>query len=516
MYRYKKKAFFICSMILLVWTGTFAFANGNAQSFWADEMSSIGFIRSGMSVGDMFEDYLKAENNLPLYSFLLYFIYRIVPYGEQFVLLPSIIGSVLGVLFLGLTARKLKGNTFGIIVVALGSASNSLLWQAAWEARCYGLVFFFSAVSLYFFVLKSLQDETMYRVLFAIVCFFFMWTHWFASLVVVVYGVADLLMILSKRICWKNIFCYILGGCTLLLWMIAVFMNRNFTESDFWAVSPDWKNTVWTVLSLLSGRRLLWYICLLTCGFIGVHFIPKLSRKKRKTDKLAPEEMSLFICVCTIAFVIGCVFVYSKFINPQGSMYVERYFTVILPHVLVITAYGIITLRDYFLLWVGKIAGKGSVYHVTGYIVNGLVALLLIIELGLAYRDGYIAIHKPFEDFRSAADYLIEDEKIWNEKALLTGSNKYCVMDGFVDFYFVKRGYKEPENIINGGRDVEQENRFYQNYRESGFEELLSYDTIYVLCIHMYVDDEFEEFLMENYEKVENSDDTGIEVWKIR
>ena len=49
----KQKVYLVSSMILLLGMVIFVVINAPLQSFWSDEMSTIGYIRSGMSFLDI-------------------------------------------------------------------------------------------------------------------------------------------------------------------------------------------------------------------------------------------------------------------------------------------------------------------------------------------------------------------------------------------------------------------------------------------------------------------------------
>lgn len=152
---------FYIKLILLIWFGLFAFINADAQSLWADELSSIGFIRHGLSLREMFSIYLYLDTNLPLYSLILYGWYRVCPYGEEFLLLPSILFCIAGIICLSKAAERMAGKKSGLIVFLLCICSNAILWQGAWEARCYALVFFLAALTMYAYIAKTIAPPLL-------------------------------------------------------------------------------------------------------------------------------------------------------------------------------------------------------------------------------------------------------------------------------------------------------------------------------------------------------------------
>lgn len=497
-----ERKYWIPGVLLLVWMGVFAFANGNCQSFWADEMASIGFIRDGLSIPQVLNTYLYRENNLPLYPMLLYVTYRIMPYGEKYLLIPSILFCLAGIVFLALSAGRLKGKRAGFIALCLGASSNVLLWQAAWEIRCYAMAFFLSALVLYTFIGKMQKPDAKRMVLYGVAVAFCFWTHWFACILLFFYGVIDLTLVMLRKVSWKHLLCYVPGCLIYFPWLFASFYYKSWGLDHYWSEAPEWKDMLWAVLFYLSGNRILWYICLLTGAFLAGRalYVMRKSYAGERTGALLCA-----FCVAVTGWMIGFVFVFSKYIYPEGGLFVERYFTVVQPHILLITALGI----DYILDLAEKFPKKPVVWTVRIAVIS-----LLLVSFAVSYRDAYRSIRKPMEPYREAADYLANEGGIWEENALFVGSNEFCALDGFIEYYFEKRGYDAPAHIVDSMVHSEQETRFYPNYAQVPVEELLSYDRIYCMRIHMGMDEALEHLLEENYTMVQTKDETGVEIWE--
>lgn len=511
-----EKKYWIPGIALLLWMGIFAFTSGSCQSFWADELASIGYIRNGLSLREVIDTYLYVDTNLPLYPLILYVVYRIMPYGEEFLLLPSILFCLAGVVLLALATGRLKGKRAGFIALCMGASSGILFWQAAWEIRCYAFAFMLSALALYTYIGKSIRADRKRMILWSISFALFLWTHWFALILLAFYGVTDLLLVILRKISWKHLLCYVPGCLLYFPWLFFSFYYKHTELEHFWCEAPQWKNMIWTILFYLDGNRIFWYICLITCAA----FLICAMRCLRK-QLSAPASKTLWggvFCVAATGWVIGIVYIVSRYLMP-ASLYEERYFTVIQPHILLITALGIDFLLDFAdgLLKsetrTVSMFPKGRFSGMIAWATRTAVIVLMVFSFVSCYRTEYKAIRMPFQQYREVAEFLTEEEGIWDEKSLFTGSNRYCMLDGFVHYYFEKRGYELPANIISCMALSEQESRFYQDYTQLSEEELLFYDRIYCLRIHMSMDDALQQFLEEHYRLAETYYENGLEIW---
>ena len=233
----------------------------------------------------------------------------------------------------------------------------------------------------------------------------FLWTHWFACVLTALYFAVDFILALVGKISWKRLLTYVPGIVLFLPWFAISFYNRQAEFQSFWGEVPQWKNMFWTILFYLGGNRVLWYLCLVTG--IGIIICALCQIRKPYSEKKVKNLLSA-ICVLATGWVIAVIFFYSRYVNPGGSLYIERYFMVIAPHILLITALGI----DYLLdtpdrVRAADIFRKFSALQKAGiWLVRSGIVVLLVWTFVKCYRDEYIIIRKPFQPFREASEYL--------------------------------------------------------------------------------------------------------------
>lgn len=515
-----EKKYWIPGIGLLLWMGIFAFINGNCQSFWADEIASIGLIRNGVSLSEVIDTCLHVDGNMPLYPMILYAAYRVMPYGEQYLLLPSILFCLVGVVLLAFSAGRLKGNRGGFIALCMGASSGILIWQSAWEIRCYALTFMLSAFALYAYIGKSIRPDRKRLVLWGAAYALCLWTHWFAVILLAFYGLVDLVRVFLRKISWKQLFCYVPGSLLYFPWLILSFYYEHGDLETYKGMAPQWKEMVWTVLFYSDGNRILWYLCLLTCAALficAVYFLRRPLSEKKKIYLWGGV-----FCAAATGWTIGIVFLFSRYLMESSALYVQRYFTVIQPHILLVTALGIDCILDFAdniektEIWtVPKIPGV-RLSRICAWTARLAVLLLMVYSFARSYRNEYIAIRKPFHQYREIAEFLHEEKGIYDEKSLFVASNRYCMLDGFIHYYFEKRGYEPPANITGCMVLSGQESRFYGDYTQFSEEELLSFDRIYCLRVHMSMDDALQRFLEEHFRMTEAYYEDGIQIWERR
>jgi uncharacterized membrane protein len=468
-------------------------AFASRQSFWLDELYSIGIVHNADAVS-ICRQALFGDVHPPLFYLILSLFYRVMPYGETYLLLLPIAFTIGGIVALSKAGKTIGGEDLGFFVLCLAVTSAVLVRQGGWELRSYSMLFCFSSTTLLYYV-RRLKEETNRNIVFyGVSLTLLLYTHYFGAILALFYGLMDLYSCLRKKIAFKCIFSYLLAGFFFVPWFVLVLVyNTRDILDPFWPSPPTATAPVLTVAYLLSNSM----IC---CLFFGGGFLTILFGKGKK-----PEEQRNAIesgirrrLLGCILWVIATVFCYSRFINPKGGMYVHRYFFVILPHVFLITAYAAVVMCN-------------ALKHKSAFVRISFRCFLLLLLLTVGVQNYYFSIIQSYAPYREIAEYLSKDEKAHSRDSLTIISDHELAVRGWLAYYFEKRGYEFPQNIAyipegEGSSDNDRAFPFYI-FSKGGrttpqpltAERLSEYPHLYLCDVHAALPSDLLNFVKQNH-----------------
>jgi uncharacterized membrane protein len=473
----KPPVYKIISVCALVFMTIFMVAFASRQSFWLDELDWMIGIITGKSVFNnklftgMFQILLEQGYNLPLYYLIEIPFYKLLPYGEVFLLIPSIIFVIAGIIILSKAGKLLGGERIGFFTLCISVTSYTLITQGGWEIRPYSITFCFSALTLLMFI-KRLKVETRKNiVLYSIALLLLLYSHWFGSILALFYGFIDVYLCIKKKVSFKCLLAYIAAGVFFLPWFILMVFHHVNDLGTYWSQIPRLIEPVLSIAYLLSGTVL--YCLLFAIGFFVI-----IIRRIKTLNKASPSVIThiWFYMIIGIIWVIVPVFVYSRFINRSGSFYVWKYFFVIMPFVFLITAYAFSELYNSIERIHSKT--KKQAFHV--------LILLLFCFVGFRnYHQAYSNTSAIQEPYREAAEYLSKDSQIYAEDTLIICSSG----SAWIEYYFNKRGYTIPANVAVYQEKSQTTILFidHGDYKEPAVlpeEQLLTYKHLYLFEVH--------------------------------
>lgn len=479
----KQKVYLISSMILLLGMAVFIVVNAPLQSFWSDEMSTIGYIRSGMSFGDIIKGYMLEDAvNLPLYQLILKVFYEIMPYGEIYLLLPSIFFLMVAIVVIAIVGYKCGNEDIAFFCVCFGAISGRAIQYAAWDIRCYALLIFLLAVTILLYV-KRLEEESLKNIwLFGIFMLLLFFTHFYGAVVMLAFALSDLIFLLGKKISLKCILSYLLAGGNLLIYLIMMLLTTKRDLSSHYA-KPGMDAVVKALEFMTGGRFLCMVLFLLGCVAIIIGIV--------KTGKnRAIWRVLVFSCVWT--------FVTTLFLK-KGTFFSERYFMVLIPQTILIMAVNldaviklVFKLSEKYLkkynIWFKRIVVIGLVLYFGRYIYHN-------------YHNCYVFQMDERTPYRQSAQFLVDRGDIYEEDTLLISAETCNLTEAWFEYYFEKRGFALPNRTIVHHHYRETDS--LEHWEMVSEEEVLQYDHIIVFRMSMHLDDSIQEFLDEYYQEEE-------------
>jgi hypothetical protein len=253
------------------------------------------------------------------------------------------------------------------------------------------------------------------------------YTHWYGALLLVFHGLGDLYLWLRKRIRLRCIVSYLITIAAVLPWCIAMLiMLKSDLGSNTTTIVPDWLALVNSLEILLDSNALL----LLVFALAAVIVVQAAWQAAREKEYSQAAYLWLHTLLC-IAWVLLPSFVYSRYINPAGTLYTERYYFILAPHTILLTSLGIKGLLQLY-------ANKRNMLY--------LAALLVLVGV-IGYTAAISSVTRIHQPFREAAWLLAEKGDIYRSDTVVLSS---AGGEAWLEYYFRKRGLTVPVNMIQG------------------------------------------------------------------
>ena len=486
---------FILIFLITVCVGGYWLHYAVERGMWLDELDwTLAFLHD-KSLLSTIKELLYYGYNLPLFYILLKPVY-LISHNPYILYIPSVLCTVLGAITLYFIGKKLYGRLCGGIVLVLTLLSPMVCQSVAAQIRPYGLLFFLSALTLYSY-LKRLETENKKTILiYGIVITCYVYTHWFASLMVATYALTDLYLWIKKKIKFRCVISYLICGFAFLPWLIALLMLHKNNFQDYWGNQiPGLSDMIDLFSSLLGYNTFLLFVFIFVFIRIFLSFI--LGVKDDNKHIIDWPKQFLYACL----FVLFTIWIYTL-IMPKASLFVFRYFKVFLPQVLLLTSYGIWYLIRHKLnfvrfFYLNKFSFLFKVFFLS-IIIYGTVAAVIVSE---PYTKDALRINY-FYKFHELSDFF-SDKKLTKKTLLLSHGSS---------FYYTF--FKMKENVdlaINYGMLYEDKNKQYTSvyyvkkgssfltpYEKVPHASLLNYDLIYIIPDN-FLDDILELFLSKNF-----------------
>ena len=446
------------------------FRYADNASLWADELCKIGIVRKdiGTAIGYCLD---MKDIAPPLYCICAWVWYHIAPYGERWLLLLSIIPVMIAIYVMGLIGEKLRGKACGMIAASLLAFSMTVWGFIAFEFRNYTFALLFSTLSLYCHIQKNREGErkawlTAYSISLTALAM----SHYFGMLLCGVFFLADLYLYVTKRISRRSVFSYILPGIISLLWLYLVYQRvlrfRGTETIASWYPVPTLMN-IGSLLKFLSGNILLSF-CLFLLGMACV------LANIRRTGSFESDLAVIYqrFSLAAILIVIGLLYIYGNYINQKSTMWQDRYFLVLIPFIVLISALGVTDLLS-------------DDDHYQRFRVKAVCILLVIILGGnIIVTGSYCGI--TYQPFRAAADWLYtQSNDIFAPDTVIIQTSTDLLAAGWNEYYVSRQGRRDPLNVIT------------QNAITA--EKLQSYRKVYVQYSHSSISEPVQSALDANF-----------------
>jgi mannosyltransferase len=303
----------------------------NGASLWVDEAYTQLWMRA--PADRFFPLILEDGVHVPLYFIIL----RLFPHdGETLLRLPSALEGLVGIaLLIGVVRRLYHNDRLALGAGALLAYNPFHIWFSR-GARPYALLFVLSLLSSYYFLLL-LQNQRSRKnwVIFTLSSMAAYMTHYFAAtLPMAQYIVFAFFLRRKRRVFRVWMVAQAIAAIPVFAWLIALTQQDVVRMNITWIQHPgvaDLFLSIWNMTLDYSGG-LTWYVGV-GLGAVLIGLLPGLYFGFRDRQ----SDMVDFYWFWLLVVPLVATLVFSLLVRP---LYVDRYFMVSLPALLILIAYG--------------------------------------------------------------------------------------------------------------------------------------------------------------------------------
>lgn len=451
----------ICSFAIM-------FYNGQKGSFWHDEVWTLGWLYGGF----------PGKTSI-VYQWLNSVWFSLMPYGEEYLLILSELLVAAAIYVLGTLGNMYKGKQFGVILATLGATSFPVINQCGSEFRPYALLFFCISALLYLFIRKQREhgEKISTVLLYGAVLTLAMDTHDFGFILAGLLMISDVVLIMFKRNKKTVLIGFALPSIYAVYSLLARFTSTlAIAKAYSWPEAPSLRGVVSCLKWLCSDSFFLFAILLIGIVSTIVHLVVCFRRKA--VDFCEDSIFVTFLVVPTMIFVL--TFLYPV-VFPGASVFVDRYFVVILPFCLFFMSIGIENIVENLSI---NFSGSKNIGLITW-----TVSCVLILCI---FSWHTVSPTNIYENHKGTAEYLMAQDDIYNSSTLcfVVGGNVF-VNDGF-EYYFTQKGKRDSIN--------------HSAYLSAS--DLTVYKTIY--CVYHHASFNPTQFLENGYVEVYSNDSLAL------
>ena len=459
---------------------------GNTRSTWLDDTATMGIASKSRTLVNVIETILKEESTTPpLYTISWHYFSKLIPVGAKALTLwarmLSIIANTIAFYFGAIVVRKGWNKYVGFIFEIFLITSSTLIVNSAFSVRSYGFIIFLSLFLLYVIIRRIEEGKDgrkittlVYTVVILAICY----THYFGVLTCFGFLLYESYLFIKRKYTYKFILAYVISGILYLPWLITNYLiTREQWGKAFWIPSPTLTSVISTFVWLCSNQKIV-LLGLVIGVFVTLYYI-------NETRQYINLNLALVI---NIMIEILIAFTYSKYIDPKFSVWTNRYFLNLLPYILILTSMGLVEVVSFF---AEDRIKKMSILYLA-------LACILLVNSNVIFRvkeDMELVCNQPY---REAAEYLLNTPDANNSETLVlistffsTGWDYYLTHNGKFGLLKYRRNYKGDFDVSN-----------IQNYKK-----------IYLLDIHVPLDDDKRKVLERYFHKVDQDQESTVQTY---